>query len=340
VKVLLRNTQPLLGDRLAFTPAVRDLKRNFPDWQIGVISAGPEVWLNNPNLDPDVTLSTADHIFDIGPGEATRGSKTNGLHIMQGFGDKLQRLLFEAELIDKPLKSGPIRADLYLTDAEKERRLVDGRYWVINTDTGPFTAKRWPAERFQQLVESLPTMTFVQVGLGKDNRHRLTGDNVIDLIDRRRFSKTLRHDRRRPRAGHVRALPVAQIYRYRRGPILLQDRRLLAQRPRCLRGSRRRLRPLHALDSRPNSRGGDPELLRRRRAGRAGGPGPGSPPAALADYRKRQMSRRRRAIRLRDRENVRRKGLARRAGDAQRLGVDRLLVGSARRRQANATRHE
>jgi len=46
------------------------------------------------------------------------------------------------------------------------------------------SAKRWRARRFQELVECLPDITFVQVGLARDNHIRLSGDNVMDLIDR------------------------------------------------------------------------------------------------------------------------------------------------------------
>lgn len=43
MKILLKNTQPMLGDRLMFTPVVRDLKANYPDWQVAVESIGPEI---------------------------------------------------------------------------------------------------------------------------------------------------------------------------------------------------------------------------------------------------------------------------------------------------------
>jgi hypothetical protein len=68
-----------------FTPLVRDLKRVHPDWHIGVLSAGPEVWLNNPHVDPAVNEANAERICDVGPGKVTRGSKTNGLHCMAAF---------------------------------------------------------------------------------------------------------------------------------------------------------------------------------------------------------------------------------------------------------------
>lgn len=184
LKILLENTQALLGDRLMFTPAVRDLKAARPDWRIGIVSGCPEIWENNPHIDPEVTRATADEIFNIGPGKVTRGSKTNGLHCMQSFFESLTDQLIERGLVDVKFRGGLIRPDLHLSPAEKQERIVDGSYWVINTDTGPFSAKRWPADYFQELVELLPMITFVQVGLSQNNFRRLHGSNVIDLIDR------------------------------------------------------------------------------------------------------------------------------------------------------------
>lgn len=175
MKIVLRNTQPMLGDKLMFTPVVRDLKQSYPDWHIGVISAAPEIWRNNPYIEQ---VDQPDAIYDIGPALVTKGSKTNGLHFTAAF-----RVSLEAKL-GKPIKQGPFRPDIHLSESEKHLRIVDGHYWVINTDTGPFSAKRWRENRWQELVDSLPWITFVQVGLPKDNRIRLHGDNVIDMIGR------------------------------------------------------------------------------------------------------------------------------------------------------------
>ncbi len=68
MKVILENTQPLLGDRMMFTPLVRDLKAAHPDWEIGVISASPEVWFNNPHISH---VTHADKHFNVGPGKVT-----------------------------------------------------------------------------------------------------------------------------------------------------------------------------------------------------------------------------------------------------------------------------
>jgi ADP-heptose:LPS heptosyltransferase len=173
MQIVLRNTQPMLGDKLMFTPCVRDLKASYPDWRIGVISAAPKIWQNNPYIEH---IEQPDAIYDIGPAMVTKGSKTNGLHFTTAF-----RVSLEAKL-GKPIKQGPFKPDIHLSEAEKELRIVDGHYWVVNTDTGPFSAKRWRENRWQELVDSLPWMSFVQVGLPKDNRIRLHGPNVIDLI--------------------------------------------------------------------------------------------------------------------------------------------------------------
>jgi len=174
MKILLSNKQPMLGDRLMFTPVVRDLKKAHPDWEVGVESIGPEIWENNPHI---VNMTKPDKVFNIGPGKVTRGSKTNGLHITAAFRCSLEEHLGES------VQQGEFKPEIFLSDEEKSLRLIDGKYWVINTDCGPFSAKRWWPERFQQLIGQLPDITFVQVGLKKDNQYRLRGPNVIDLVD-------------------------------------------------------------------------------------------------------------------------------------------------------------
>jgi ADP-heptose:LPS heptosyltransferase len=175
MKVLLRNTQSMLGDRLMFTPVVRDLKAAHPDWQIGVESIGPEVWMNNPHIVRD--MIKPDAVYQIGPGKVTRGSKTSGLHITEAFRCSLQ------EHLGEPIKQGPFKPDIFLSETEKKLRFIDGPYWVINIDCGPMSAKRWPRQRWQQVVDELGDITFVQVGLARDNQYRLRGPNIIDMVN-------------------------------------------------------------------------------------------------------------------------------------------------------------
>lgn len=176
MKIKLINTQSMLGDRLMFTPVVRDLKKQHPDWEIAVEAIGPEVWLNNPHITHDMTKP--DKSFNIGPAKVTHGSKTNGLHITDAFRISLQ------ENLGEQIKQGPYKPEIFLSEAEKNNRFIDGKYWVINIDTGPFSAKRWYNERFQQVVNKLEWITFVQAGMASDNDYRLKGPNVIDLVDK------------------------------------------------------------------------------------------------------------------------------------------------------------
>ena len=122
----------MLGDRLMFTPVVRDLKANYPDWQVAVESVGLEIRENNPHIVHNMTNPEA--VYQIGPGKVTRGSKTNGLHITSAFRCSLE------EQLAKLIKQGPFKPEIFLSETEKKLRIIDGHYWVINIDCGPFSA--------------------------------------------------------------------------------------------------------------------------------------------------------------------------------------------------------
>jgi len=171
-KLILRNHQ-LVGDTLQMTPAVRDLKRAFPNWEIKVETNHQRIWDNNPHI---TQFSGSGEVFGIGPRIVTQGSKTNGLHFSMGF-----RMSLEDQLKIK-IPQGALKPELFLSDYEKKRKIIAGKYWVANIDCGPYAAKRWFDERWQEVVDSLPWITFVQVGLAKDNKYRLQGKNVIDYI--------------------------------------------------------------------------------------------------------------------------------------------------------------
>jgi len=176
IKVELRNGNAL-GDILMMTCAVRDFKNHYRDkYLVRVNTTCMHVWDNNPNLsdyegDPDI-------ICNLGPGKATNGSNTSGLHYANGF-----RLSLEQN-INLPINQGHIKPDLHLTDQEKKQRWIDGRYWILVAGgKGDFTTKWWPYQRWQKVVDALPEITFVQVGESKHKTHRpLEGDNVINLI--------------------------------------------------------------------------------------------------------------------------------------------------------------
>lgn len=174
IKIKLSNHQAP-GDTLMMTCAVRDLKIAHPRYLIKVSSTAPRLWDNNPYLssfeEPDLDLK-------IGPKIATQSSKSSGLHFANAFRVCLENLL------NIHIPQGAIKPDLHLSDWEKDRDpLIKGHYWLITAGGKPdFSAKIWPFERWQAVVDSLPELTFVQIGEAKHGHLKLQGKNVIDFI--------------------------------------------------------------------------------------------------------------------------------------------------------------
>lgn len=177
------NHQTLLGDRLAMTSFVRDLKETYPHWNIYVDVAKDDVWRHNPHIAGVVTPGTPapeklDIAWRIGPFAATQGSKTNGIHFMRAFAYGWTRKT------GLPVRQGPLQADIHLTPQELAYRPIAGDYWVVNPDTNNMGAKRWDPDRWRQLFRSLPQLHFVQVGLGSHAAIDYGDEpNVTSLLD-------------------------------------------------------------------------------------------------------------------------------------------------------------
>jgi len=163
------------GDILMMTCAIRDLKTAFPDrYLIKVDTTCMHIWDNNPHLSD---FDEPDMIVKIGPKRIVQGSNSHGLHYANGF-----RLSIEDNL-NITIPQGPIKPDLHLTEEEKKDRLINGRYWIITAGGKPdFTSKIWPFERWQQVVDAFPHITFVQIGDSKHNHEILKGSNIINMV--------------------------------------------------------------------------------------------------------------------------------------------------------------
>lgn len=180
IKLLLRNGQRL-GDTLMMTPAVRDLANNYPQYKIHVETNFPQIWDNNPYIetyrqiirDQNIKdIKDYDEKYDIGPKIVTQGSRTNGQHFTTAF-----RVCLEDRL-KRQIKQGLLKPEIYLSEFEKKRRLINGKYWLINLGYGQYQAKKWYNERWQEVVDKLPWIKFVQVGLKDEYKLK----NVIDLL--------------------------------------------------------------------------------------------------------------------------------------------------------------
>ena len=171
--MLLKNGN-MLGDTIMMTSAVRDLKIAYPDTPISVETNYSDVWLNNPYIE---RWQGDGPEYSIGPAIVIQGSKSNGLHFANAF-----RVCLETKM-GKPIKQGPLRGDLHFSEEEKKRPIITGgKYWVIDIDCGPYNAKRWYNDRWQEVVNTLHWLTFVQVGVEERNDYRLKGTNVIDMV--------------------------------------------------------------------------------------------------------------------------------------------------------------
>lgn len=86
----------------------------------------------------------------------------------------------------------PTRFHSLITISDAERSWYSGvhevlgrdvPYWVINAGhKNDFTAKAWSFKRYQEVVERLPTVWFVQVGAAEHNHPKLEGPNVLNFV--------------------------------------------------------------------------------------------------------------------------------------------------------------
>ena len=183
IKLILRQDQSP-GDIVVFTAAVRDLHLNFPGWFVtDVRTPCPEIFENNPFItrlrddDPDVYQMPMKY-------DLIHTSNEGCHHFIHGFIKHLGDVL---GLVIEPTK---LKGDIYIGDAEKswisqvsEVTGRDERFWIINCGSkSDYTCKQWEFRRFQEVVDSLSNVLFVQVGSLEHNHKPLVGKNVINLL--------------------------------------------------------------------------------------------------------------------------------------------------------------
>lgn len=173
--VVFHNRQAL-GDILTMTCGVRDFKMAFPDVRVGVLTTARHIWDNNPYV--DLSFEDENKILKIGPTFLTNKSNRWNLHMCNAF-----RMDIENKM-GLQIPQGNIRPDIWLTEEEYEREpLIEGPYWMIVVGGEPgWTAKMYPMERWQEVVDSLPEVRFVQLGLKGHPFPHL--ENVTDYIGR------------------------------------------------------------------------------------------------------------------------------------------------------------
>jgi ADP-heptose:LPS heptosyltransferase len=209
-RIVFHNRQAI-GDILMFTCAIRDFKKVFPNVQVQVDSTVGHIWDHNPNINRESWPLLIDPMmFDewgekpsdgkklelnkqavleavqqdkpvklyIGPGKATNASNRSDNHFANAYRISMENVLGVS------IPQGPIRADIYMTEEEYNRPpIIEGPYWLITAgEKGDWTCKTFAFEKWREVVEKNPLMTFVQIGEKKHKHPDLDFPNVINYI--------------------------------------------------------------------------------------------------------------------------------------------------------------
>ena len=171
--ISLSSTSQRLGDTLTATCAVRDFKAAYPNCKIHLSTNFPEVWYNNPYIS-EHPLESSDTIL-FGTGFLTNKSNLWDLHMANAFRVSLEKHL---GII---FPQGPIKPDIWMTEEEiKTSPMIEGPYWLLTTGGEPqWTAKMYPDDGWQEVIDLLPEIKFVQIATASDPRPILK--NVVDF---------------------------------------------------------------------------------------------------------------------------------------------------------------
>lgn len=175
LKILFKNyLSP--GDIVAMTGAIRDLKTQYPAYEIAMATTCMDIWINNPYLswfgEADANVVVKLDYPEI------HNSDKSGMHFSNAFHRRIE------DLLNIRLKQSVIWPDLHLAEKEKEERVIDGRYWILNAGyKEDFSLKHWGTKNYQEVVDSLKgRVKFVQVGEDSPGHVHNRIEGAIDLI--------------------------------------------------------------------------------------------------------------------------------------------------------------
>ncbi|MBD3407303.1 MAG: ADP-heptose--LPS heptosyltransferase [Candidatus Lokiarchaeota archaeon] len=195
IKLRIRQAQ-CPGDIVALTAAIRDLHICYPRWFItDVRTTAESIFENNPYV-TKIDLDDKDVIEYVASYELVHSSCEGAHHFIHGFIKDFN------DCFGLNIEATALKGDIHISDQEKswfsqiyEILGKDVPYWIINAGSkSDYTCKQWEQTRFQEVVDALPDITFVQVGAKDDghNHNSLHGDNVIDLVGKTDIRQLIR----------------------------------------------------------------------------------------------------------------------------------------------------
>lgn len=182
-KIILKQRQSP-GDILTMTRAIADLKMAHPNWLIDVRSPCPEIFYNNPFLNPLDEKDSDVEQFDVQYNDINI-SGWNGLHFTDAFRHDLEQQL------GVPIPKTSYRPDLFISDEEKQSESLvkklfmwDGPYWIINGGCKPDNHLK-QYHRWEETAELLneyfgDKIKLVQVGHDSHEHPKIKG--ALNLI--------------------------------------------------------------------------------------------------------------------------------------------------------------
>lgn len=178
--IIIRHSRAA-GDILVLTGVVRDIYKAYSDkFEIGVETPFTELWNNNPYIIKLKNKREGAGVYNLSYGEGIRKAGVEPIHFLKAFHEDFEK----KSKLKVPLTEP--RPDIHLTEDEKAKRMVDGRYWVVlSGGKVDFTTKHPRFFDIQDTVDVLTGMGIkcVQVGAkgGKPASLHRTLDNAIDL---------------------------------------------------------------------------------------------------------------------------------------------------------------
>ncbi len=184
-----------IGDAVALTVAVRELRKKYPDQFILHTHLHQDVWANNPDAifgAPKV----GGHKVNLRPFHCPDGRK---LHFAERYLRNMCRDLGIPEFEPESIKP-----ELYLTSREKDRKWLDDlgvpeTFWVMMAGgNSAMTHKWWDPESYQAVVDHFEgRIQFVQAGHGNHDNFHVPLSGVINLVGKtneaRRFMSLIYH---------------------------------------------------------------------------------------------------------------------------------------------------
>lgn len=197
-KILLTNGQPA-GDCVLLAYAATSLHQAYGHlFQVDVETAHPEIFEGLYDTGVLTHFDHADRKVLRLPAEYETIHQSNQRAYFY-----LNGMLHDLSLALK-LPIPPCEHTGFLTIRDEEQGWLsapreilgeDVPYWVVNAGyKKDYTAKQWSFLEYQDVVDALPSVTFVQVGLEhKDHVHaKLEGDNVINLVGKTDLRQLIR----------------------------------------------------------------------------------------------------------------------------------------------------